>query len=517
MKRTAALTIGRNIIWLLLGQIVSLGIILITIPLFLRVLGAESFGAFTTATSVMGFLGIFQIGAGSALRKFVSDSYANGDTETINRLIASGLAWTCCVGVLIITFLMVGSEPFLMPLLHPSKGLHKAMLWCLWLSGYGLVFDMIGGVFATIPFAAQRMEASALPDMVINVLSRLSALFALSFGIGLVGLIALFVCWQALRLVWRAYIARKFLYSVPLFPRFYLGETKKVLRFGSWRVISDIFGSIAFRLDTVLIARYWSLQEVPIYSIPMTICLGVSSFLGLVNDSVFPEICARINENIIGKLKDLYLRHVRMVSSTFVPAYLFIAFASPLLLRLWLGKQGDVRMSLVLSIIAGSQSIQLLTGLHFTYVLAANKPEYIAWEALGLTPLYLILFLLLIPSLGALGPAVTYCILTILIVIPINVYLFCKNIIGVKTVNGGLIIWIRALIISLITLGISMTFYRTHHNIIINSVFIILALSFYSFISFKCGLWSWPDLEVLHCTIRSFISHSLCKSESFNG
>jgi len=505
---SSSATIGKNTIWLVLGQGVSMVVMLLTVPVLLHRLGAEAFGAYTTAMATMGFLGLLQIGAGTALRKFLADAFATGDVDGIRRLTATGLAWAGSVGVVVVALVLFAARPVLIPLLHPSAELRAPTLWCLWLAGIGLAFDMVGGVLATIPFAAQRMEASTIPDTAVNVASRLSAVGAVLAGLGLTGLVAMLVVWQGVRLVWRAIVARRIVPGLRMAPRFHRVETRRVLRFGGWQLVTDIFGTIAFRVDTLMIGHFWSLSEVPIYSIPMSVCMSVSGMFGLFHQAVFPEACARMAAGDKRGVRDLYLRHVRTVVAVSSPIFVFLAVAAPGILALWLGKAADPRMAWVLSCLAASLVVQALTGVQFTYVLAANKPEYLAWEALGLAPVYILLFLVLIPPLGALGPAATYGILTLAIVIPVNVVAFGRATVGAGAWGHALSMWGRAVAVAAATFGLAGLLWRAKVGWGLETVGVLGALALCGVLSTKLGLIRRSDVEAAHRALMAFRASS---------
>ncbi|MGD0013243.1 MAG: hypothetical protein ABSD56_02280 [Bryobacteraceae bacterium] len=86
--RAAALT-GRTAI---AGRIVGVALRLVTVPLCLRALGPERYGAWIAVSSLLSWLALFDFGVGYALVNPLSDAYARGDRRRMRELVASSIA-----------------------------------------------------------------------------------------------------------------------------------------------------------------------------------------------------------------------------------------------------------------------------------------------------------------------------------------------------------------------------------------------------------------------------------------
>ena len=60
--------VAHNALWNVGGQVVSLGVGLVALPILLHALGAARLGVFTLALGLIGFSGLFVLGLGRALR-----------------------------------------------------------------------------------------------------------------------------------------------------------------------------------------------------------------------------------------------------------------------------------------------------------------------------------------------------------------------------------------------------------------------------------------------------------------
>jgi len=93
---TGGAALARNTAWNLVGQVAPLLAALVAIPVTLRGLGTERFGALSLAWLLIGYLSLFDLGLGRALTKLVAEKIAARQEEEV-----PSLTWTAL-------FLMLG-------------------------------------------------------------------------------------------------------------------------------------------------------------------------------------------------------------------------------------------------------------------------------------------------------------------------------------------------------------------------------------------------------------------------
>src|SRR5580704_7273074 len=109
---TSGRLLARNTIWNLFGQIVPMVVAIVTIPMIIRGMGVERFGVLSLAWVIVGYFGLFDLGIGRALTKFVVDKLAANQEHDIPRL-----AWTSLLLMLILgvvgTLVILALSPWL--------------------------------------------------------------------------------------------------------------------------------------------------------------------------------------------------------------------------------------------------------------------------------------------------------------------------------------------------------------------------------------------------------------------
>jgi O-antigen/teichoic acid export membrane protein len=124
--------VAKNALWNVGGQLASLSVGLVALPLLLHELGAARLGVFTLALGLIGFSGLFDLGLGRALTQTVSSSLGQGRSQgEVAALVSHVIGLLAAVGTLW-TVALWWAAPFLVDRLFPSleKWRAKPFLAC---------------------------------------------------------------------------------------------------------------------------------------------------------------------------------------------------------------------------------------------------------------------------------------------------------------------------------------------------------------------------------------------------
>ena len=164
---------SRNILWGLLNGLVSVFLPFITRAVILYLLGAAYLGIGTLFTSVLQFLGLTELGLGSAVVYTMYRPIAENDTEEICRILNyfRKMYRTIGIGMLTVGTLIVPAVPFLIHGESPA-GINIYILYYLY-----LINSVIGYFFAgyreSILTAHQRKDIAVRCVMLVSVLVQI--------------------------------------------------------------------------------------------------------------------------------------------------------------------------------------------------------------------------------------------------------------------------------------------------------------------------------------------------------
>lgn len=97
---TSGSILTRNIVINVTSQGIPIVVAVFTIPLLIRMLGTERFGALTLTWIVMVYFSLFDLGLGRATTKFVAEHYTRNTIDAIPTLVWSSVAIHALLGLL---------------------------------------------------------------------------------------------------------------------------------------------------------------------------------------------------------------------------------------------------------------------------------------------------------------------------------------------------------------------------------------------------------------------------------
>jgi O-antigen/teichoic acid export membrane protein len=273
-------------------RIVAIAVNLVSIPLSVRYLGSERYGAWITITTVLTFLTITDFGLGASLTNAIGKAQAEEDHETGRRHVSSALVMLCSIAVAILFLAGVFRSAiagFLFPALQGpiARAEIVAAVW-LALSIFALKLPLI-----IVPrvLAAYHKNALANAWNILAVLGNLVALLAVisfdgglpwlvlgSFGFGLLVNLASAIWLFGFHKPW-------------LRPKFAAVDVAfvRVLFSDGWKFfIISVGWMINWQTDNLVIAHYLGASQVTPYAITVSIFAFASGIPFLAYPSIWP-------------------------------------------------------------------------------------------------------------------------------------------------------------------------------------------------------------------------------------
>lgn len=259
IARNALFGYGATLIGALSGLIVT--------PLLLRYLGATQFGLWVLLLSVVGYLGLLEVGLYMTVSKRVAECLALDDRARLQQILGTAFVLYASLSavvlvVVVILALNVGA------LFHLSGANRQTAQHCLLVLGVNQIFVFVFRLQPAILFGAGRM------DMMTSVVTS-ATVFAAVVNIFLVmqgyDITALAFCTLATTILsglfCRGLIARH-LPQVAIRPRLANRETaREILKFGSRNATLSVAGTLAFGADALVIGLLLPVSNVAHYAI----------------------------------------------------------------------------------------------------------------------------------------------------------------------------------------------------------------------------------------------------------
>ena len=405
--------IAKNSILNLLGQILPMGVGIVTIPQIIRGLGTNGYGVLSIAFLVLGYFTIFDLGLSRATVKFVAENMSPEKIHKVPELVWTSLilltGMGCIGGAIVAAFVPFAISHHWLKMSPSFAGEARVALLILCASmPIMLANNCLRGVLE----AAQRFDFINFVKVPASILFYLVAVAVIPFGVHVPGIIALMVLVRFISTC--IYLG----FCIHIFPGLRTGVTfsRKALgplaTFGGWVMITNIAGPIGGYAERFMIASVLSVGMLTYYSVPSDVVSKIVIFPMSLVPSLFPYFS--YHGNTTGsEVSDVTSRAIKYLLLVMTPiAAIFIFFAGDIL-RIWLGPEFAAQSTLVLRIITLVFFFNAFAMIPYTSVQALGRPDLKAILDLVVLPTYVFASWWLMKRHGINGAALARLLVTV--------------------------------------------------------------------------------------------------------
>jgi O-antigen/teichoic acid export membrane protein len=179
----------------------------------------------------------------------------------------------------------------------------------------------------------------------------------------------------------------------------------KLLRFGSWIMVSNIVGPILVYLEKILIATFISTTALAYYNAPAQIIQR----LAIIPSSLTPVLFSAFSrfENQKERIRRYFVISLKFLFFIIFPLMIILILFSKDILNIWLGEDFAKNSKWVLQILSVAMFINFLAHIPYT-LLQSKSPNLPAVFHLCELPFFIILCIFLIPSFKIEGAALAW-------------------------------------------------------------------------------------------------------------
>jgi O-antigen/teichoic acid export membrane protein len=379
---------------------VPAALLLITVPIYLHLIGEARYGVLAIVWLLLGYFGVFDLGFGRAVANRIAALHDATDEER-QDIFWTGLAVSAVTG-------LIGG----------------AILYLVgdWLFAHAL--DIHGALHAeaekATPWLASALPLAVIISMLAGALEGRQAFLALNgaqiFGTVLYQLFPLVVAYAgkiALPYLIAAAIVGRLLSALLLFalcyrhvplsprPRFALKQVKSLLHYGGWITVTGLVGPLLTVFDRFFIGAKMGMVAVTAYTVPYNLVMRLTILPGSLQTALFPRF-AMVDT---AEAKALAARAVLAIGAIMTPIVVMGLLLIKPFLILWVGAALTEKAAPVGQILLVGIWINTLAFIPFTYLQGRGRPDLPAkFHILELLP-YIAILWVLIDRLGILGAA----------------------------------------------------------------------------------------------------------------
>ncbi len=399
------LSLARNVLTGYLGTAVTTLTGFFVTPLLLHFLGDRQFGLWTLLLTIIGYVGLVELGMYATVSKRVAECLAVKDTQRMETVLGTALAIYLALTVAILAAVCL-IAPFLGPVFHLPPDLTRA-------AQQGLVILCLSRcvAFAFMPeaavlFGAGRLDLITFGSLLITTgasvwnvvqamrggsLVMLSATTAIStLLIGLVNVINV-------RRLFPGLVIHIRCASRPM--------ARELLKFGSRNSLHAIFGNIAYNSDQIVIGLMMTTSAVANYAVAAKLASMVSVLAARPINVLLPAYSHARAHNDQEREFRLYSQSILLSLVVCMPFTIMGCLLGDRLVRAWVGAGHEtaypvlvVLLLTVLLVQPGNASAMIMN--------ATERNLFLVRAYMVAAPVNLLLSWYLTKTFGLIGPAI---------------------------------------------------------------------------------------------------------------
>jgi O-antigen/teichoic acid export membrane protein len=394
-------SVSRHTAYNLVGQVLPILLSLVTVPLYLKLVGSERYGVLAIAWLLLGYFGLFDLGLGRATSFRVA---AQRDAEPQARAdtMWAALAVNVLMGVVGGLVLWVAAQFFFGRLFKVDASLRSEVMAAVPLLALSVPVATLGGVLSGAMQGRQRFLEINMINVVSTALFQLFPL-AIAFWVG-----------PSLPLLLLGALSARGLAAVVMGYRCHLELTRgrlirldraeviALLKYGGWVNLTSIFAPVLFMLDRFTIGAMLSARAVTDYTVPYQLANRTSILPGSLITALFPRLSSASADERQALANRASLTLLALLSPLFVGGI----FIMQPFLQLWVGQRVGPDSPAVGRFLLLAMWANGLALIPFIRLQASGRPDLVTKIMLAEIPPYLAMLYVGIHFFGLIGSAI---------------------------------------------------------------------------------------------------------------
>lgn len=263
------MSIKRNTTLNIVGAAAPIAVTLFTVPIYLKIVGHERYGALVIVWAILGYFGVFDLGLGRATANRMS-TLNQGPAQSREQLVWTAALLNSGFGLAgaVVLFIIGG---WLGRFLSVPPALHDELSRALFWVALVVPLSTIPGVFAGALQGRERFVQLNITTSLDSVLFQLAPLAAaVRYGPNVANLVlAVVLARVAITVVYFAFCVG----CIPLrrVPSIDSSLMRPLLRYGSWVTVTGIVAPFLSTMDRVMLGAIAGTRAVTYYAIPFNL------------------------------------------------------------------------------------------------------------------------------------------------------------------------------------------------------------------------------------------------------
>ena len=413
-------------------------------PYLVHHLGDARYGLWGVIGSLIGYLGLLDIGIRVGVTRFVARHEATGDRDAANRLVSTALGLFAVIGVIAVvagTVISLNLQRFAQA---QSVYVYEASV-AVFIAGITMGLSLVSGVYGAVIGGLQRFDLLNTIDLTGEVLRAAAMFYFVAHGGGLITLATLQLCMVTLRGIAYVIATHRLQPWLHVARRFYDRATRKeILSFSAYTFILHASAMVLFSSDALVIAAIMPVAQVAFFVIGGNLSQVAIQVQSGVSRAIYPLISSRQASDGLGAASGLMRKSIRLSTIIVLPIVLTFLTRGPTFIGLWVGPKYIGTAGAVLQILALGLCFFMSYRVLTVSIMALALHKGLVPAFIGEAVANLALSFILGKSMGVAGVAWGTTIPRLIMALFFAPW-FCRKKLGIPAKEYAMHAWIRPL------------------------------------------------------------------------
>lgn len=419
------ITLGSRIVTAIIG--------IVFVPVYVRLIGVESYGLVAFYSTLVGSLAILDLGLSTAISRQVAILRTQeGNEKKIKDLIFSVeiIYW-------IISFILGGTiialaNPIAMYWVKADKLPVETIEKTVMLMGLVFAFQFPASIYNGVMNGLDKQIANAILTTLFTVFKAVGVIFILLL---VNSSIESYFLWQAFitllfTIALRIYIAQKFK-ALNVKAAFSKTELRHIWKFAAGMTGISLITFFITQIDKIVVSKTVMLEHVGYYNLAFLLSGFINQIISPIQPVIFPRFTSLVAQKKESELVSLYHRSCRWIAIVVFPIGLtLIVFAQEILMLWTRNAELALNTAPILRVCAAGTICNCMMWMPYFYLLARGNTRFTIYQNLIAAVVLVPMLFWLTNLYGAFGASLVWLIVNagyVLITIPIFHRLFLKG------------------------------------------------------------------------------------------
>lgn len=372
------MTLVRNAIWNLSGQILPLVAAILVIPMLLRLMGAEGFGLVMIIWTLIGYFSLFDFGLGRALTKFVSMELGQQNPQALPDMIITAITLLVVLGITMACLIWLSVPWMVANVLKPITSDPAEVVLTFRFAALAIPFVVINVGLRAVLEGLLRFDLTNLIRVPFGLFTIISPAMVAYLGYGLPAVVLVIGVGILIAMLGYAILLKTSTRGFNIETGgVHWSISKRLLSFGGWISVSNFVAPVIFHLDRFVISAVLSVAVMAYYIVPYEVVTKTLILSSAIAGSLFPIFAKLPGANDRSHMA-IMLTGTKVVAALMIPVLSVVACFGYELLDLWVGQEVATNGSRPLLFLSVGVFFNAIAYIPYTLVQASGRADLVA-------------------------------------------------------------------------------------------------------------------------------------------